>query len=288
MSHSIGLTLIATDGPVTAFFWIEAEPKAAQFAVRVLSRETSAFTASGTTAAMSTMPMLPCQAIAPKSPGSAKESVGVKVPATGITTGAIGPLRVSVTVTVPVSATETLVVGSPKGGKFERLPSPASTNWTVSIVAKGVPVVSRVVVRFDDVTSEVPNEHEARKELGEKSSWVPVTERVGASQSGSASPALVVVSETSLNVTSVPTKSPWFTMATAGREKRERTAVATTTKLALLRTIDSLDSEFSGKATSTRMDVGDDVPAGRARASEIADFAVDLPERWRWFFEGSG
>ena len=54
-----------------------------------------------------------------------------------MTTGAIGPLVVSVTVTVPDMLALPLVAGVPKGGNWLRLASPVSTSATVSMCWPG-------------------------------------------------------------------------------------------------------------------------------------------------------
>ena len=98
--------------------------------------------------------MLPDQVFVPKSVGSAKVPVGVNVPVKGITTGAIGPLTVSVTVTVPLSAADALVVASPNGGSLVSVTSPFSASMIVSMWPPGWAVMS--VVSPDDVTSLAP------------------------------------------------------------------------------------------------------------------------------------
>ncbi len=193
-SQSCGFTASATAGPLTAFFWIVAlVPPGAQFVESVLLRLTTTLVAFGTALAMSTL-MFPVHELAPKFVGSAKLPDGVKVPVKGITTGVIGPLMSSITVTVPDIAAVALVAAVPNGGNEVRIASPASWSCSTSMCTPGCDWI--VVVSSDAVVSVPPALQVERNAGGVKSSWVPVTARVGAPQIGSGSPAVWVVSET--------------------------------------------------------------------------------------------
>ena len=91
------------------------------------------------------------------------------MPLNGITTGVIGPLVVSVMVTVPLRAADALVVALlPADGIFRSVTSPFSASMMLSMCPPGWAVM--VVVSSDAVVSLAPLEHSDVKLAGKNSS----------------------------------------------------------------------------------------------------------------------